>query len=131
MRNQTFSKYYKEFREKDNSVKTSLHPSSAFRTRSFIKIQDGCSNFCAYCIVPYVRSNEVSVPPDKIIDEIKQRAAEGYQEIVLTGTRVGGYGYSGMDLKGLLLRILEGTDIPRIRLSSLQPQEITPGLIKL
>jgi threonylcarbamoyladenosine tRNA methylthiotransferase MtaB len=117
--------------QKDNSAKTSLHPSSAFRTRSFIKIQDGCNNFCAYCIVPYVRSNEVSVPPDKIIDEIKQRAAEGYQEIVLTGTRVGGYGFSGMDLKGLLPRILEETDIPRIRLSSLQPQEITSGLIKL
>jgi len=117
--------------KKDNPVKSSLRPPSIFRTRSFIKIQDGCSNFCAYCIVPYVRSNEVSVPPDKIIDEIKQRTAEGYQEIVLTGTRVGGYDSSDMDLKGLLQHILDETNIPRVRLSSLQPQEISPGLIKL
>ena len=72
-----------------------------------------------------------SVSPDVIINEIKQRAAEGYQEIVLTGTRVGGYAFSGMDLKGLLERILKETNIPRIRLSSLQPQEISPELIKL
>jgi threonylcarbamoyladenosine tRNA methylthiotransferase MtaB len=117
--------------KKDNPVKSSLRPPSIFRTRSFIKIQDGCSNFCAYCIVPFVRSNEVSVPPDNIIDEIKQRAAEGYQEIVLTGTRVGGYDSSSIDLKGLLQRILDESDIPRVRLSSLQPQEISPGLIRL
>ena len=66
-----------------------------------------------------------------IINDIKQRTAEGYQEIVLTGTRVGGYSYSGMDLKSLLAKILDETKIPRIRLSSLQPQEISAGLIKL
>jgi threonylcarbamoyladenosine tRNA methylthiotransferase MtaB len=116
---------------KDSPQKGSSLPSSLFRTRSFIKIQDGCQNFCAYCIVPYVRSKEMSVSPDTIINEIRQRAAEGYQEIVLTGTRVGGYAFSGIDLKSLLGRILNETKIPRIRLSSLQPQEISPELINL
>jgi threonylcarbamoyladenosine tRNA methylthiotransferase MtaB len=117
--------------QKDSPLKGSSLPSSPFRTRSFIKIQDGCQNLCAYCIVPYVRSKETSVSPDTITNEIRQRAAEGYQEIVLTGTRVGGYAFSGIDLKSLLGRILNETTIPRIRLSSLQPQEISPELIKL
>jgi threonylcarbamoyladenosine tRNA methylthiotransferase MtaB len=118
---------------KDNSVKDSSHPSSPFRTRSFLKIQDGCQNFCAYCIVPFVRSKETSVPPDVILKEITRREAEGYREIVLTGTRVGGYAYAGAyaKLQGLLQRILSETKIPRIRLSSLQPQEISPELIRL
>lgn len=101
------------------------------RTRSFIKIQDGCQNFCAYCIVPFVRSREVSTPADFIIGEIQQRETEGYQEVVLTGTRVGAYNSEGTDLKRLLERVLEETNIPRIRLSSLQPQEISPELIGL
>ena len=117
--------------QKDSPQKGSSLPSSPFRTRSFIKIQDGCQNFCAYCIVPYVRSMETSVPPDILINEINRRTSEGYQEIVLTGTRVGGYAFSGIDLKSLLGRILNETKIPRIRLSSLQPQEISPELIKL
>ena len=117
--------------QKTQTFKEPTVAPATFRTRSFIKIQDGCRNFCAYCIVPYVRSIEVSVPPDTIIDEIRQRDKEGYQEIVLTGTRVGGYTFSGLDLLGLLQRILEETTTPRIRLSSLQPQEISPELIKL
>ena len=105
--------------------------SAPFRTRSFLKIQDGCQNFCSYCIVPFVRSGETSVPPASIIDEISQRTNEGYQEVVLTGTRVGGYNCEGLGLQGLLQRILDETKIPGLRLSSLQPQEISPALIKL
>jgi len=121
----------KEIPQKGLMEKESTGTASPFRTRSFIKIQDGCRNFCAYCIVPYVRENETSVPPETIINEISKRTAEGYQEIVLTGTRVGGYDFSGLDLKGLLERILNETKIPRVRLSSLQPQEISPELIRL
>lgn len=117
--------------QKTPVVKSLTDTASPFRTRSFIKIQDGCQNFCAYCIVPYVRNIETSVSIDAIIKDINERAAEGYQEIVLTGTRVGGYDFTGVNLKSLLERILSETTIPRIRLSSLQPQEISPGLIKL
>ena len=111
------------------TINTLTAAAAPFRTRSFLKIQDGCQNYCAYCIVPFVRINETSVSPDSIIDEIKLREAEGYQEIVLTGTRVGGYNFSGLDLRGLLQRILIETKIPRIRLSSIQPQETSPELI--
>jgi threonylcarbamoyladenosine tRNA methylthiotransferase MtaB len=113
-----------------NKTEQATEP-APFRTRSFLKIQDGCQNFCAYCIVPFVRSCETSVPPEVILDEINKRTAEGYQEVVLTGTRVGGYAFPGLDLRGLLQRILDETKIPRLRLSSLQPQEISAELIKL
>ena len=117
--------------QKVQTIKTLTVADAPFRTRSFLKIQDGCQNYCAYCVVPFVRVSETSVPPDSIINEIKLREAEGCQEIVLTGTRVGGYNFSGLDLRGLLQRILVETKISRIRLSSIQPQEISPELITL
>ncbi len=117
--------------KKGDSARDSSYPIAPFRTRSFIKIQDGCHNYCAYCIVPFVRSDEISVRPDMIINEIRQRGVEGYQEVVLTGTRVGAYAFLGVSLKGLMERILDETNIPRVRLSSLQPQEISLELIKL
>jgi len=104
---------------------------TGFRTRAFIKIQDGCRNYCAYCIVPLVRGEEKSLPLDRIIDEVRQRVADGYQEVVLTGIRIGAYDYSGVNLKGLIERILAGTGVIRLRLSSLQPCEISPELIGL
>ena len=121
----------KDIPQKAQSAKEPVAASAPFRTRSFLKIQDGCQNFCSYCIVPFVRSAEISVPPESIIDEIRQRTNEGYQEVVLTGTRVGGYAFEGLDLRGLLQRILDETKIPGMRLSSLQPQEISPALIIL
>jgi threonylcarbamoyladenosine tRNA methylthiotransferase MtaB len=102
-----------------------------FRTRTFVKIQDGCNNFCAYCIVPLVRGREKNVPPERVIDDVKGRVAEGYKEVVLTGTEVGAYNDRGVGLKELLRRILDETGVARLRLSSLQPQEITPELVGL
>ncbi len=104
---------------------------SLMRTRAFIKIQDGCGNFCAYCVVPLVRTKESSLPTEQIIAEIKQQAANGYKEVVLTGTKVGSYHHNNLSIKDLLERILSETSITRIRLSSLQPQEISPQLIRL
>ena len=73
------------------------------RTRSFIKVQDGCSSFCAYCIVPFVRGREKSLPIDRIISEVKHRVSEGYKEVVLTGTEIGSYHYNDINLKGCIL----------------------------
>lgn len=101
------------------------------RTRSFIKIQDGCDSFCAYCIVPLVRGREKSLPTDQIVAEVKHRTDDGYKEVVLTGTEIGSYNYDGVNLKGLLERILAQTEVTRLRLSSLQPQEISPEFIGL
>ena len=104
---------------------------TGFRTRAFIKVQDGCQNFCAYCIVPLVRGRDKSVPVDQVVDEVRQKIANGYKEVVLTGTKIGSYNYDGVNLKGLIARILADTGVARLRLSSLQPQEISAELIEL
>jgi threonylcarbamoyladenosine tRNA methylthiotransferase MtaB len=96
-----------------------------------IKIQDGCRHSCAYCIVPSVRPHEYSFPASEIIKEIKTKEAEGCKEVVLTGTAVGRYNYDGTGIRELLERILEDTHIERLRLSSLQPQELSDGLLSL
>ena len=103
------------------------------RTRAFVKIQEGCNQVCAYCIVPRVRGRERSIPPSEIVGEVRQRVAEGYQEVVLTGTQLGSYGFDLPDanLPALLDEILRTTDVPRLRVSSLQPQEITRDLLRL
>jgi threonylcarbamoyladenosine tRNA methylthiotransferase MtaB len=102
-----------------------------FRTRAFIKVHDGCDSSCAYCIVPLVRGREKSIPVDQVVGEVRQRVAEGYKEVVLTGTKVGLYRYEGTNLGGLLRRLLADTDVERLRLSSLQPKEVSPELIGL
>lgn len=103
----------------------------AARTRSLIKIQDGCHSTCAYCIVPKVRPHEYSLPASLIIDEVKKKVALGYKEVVLTGTKVGSYKDDGTNLSDLVQRILRDTDIKRLRLSSLQPSEISSEFLAL
>jgi len=101
------------------------------RTRAMVKIQDGCTSPCDYCIVPRVRGQERSWPAGQVVAEVGGWAARGVKEVVLTGTKVGSYGDNGLELKGLLVRILAETGVARLRLSSLQPQEISPELIRL
>ncbi|MFC1989916.1 tRNA (N(6)-L-threonylcarbamoyladenosine(37)-C(2))-methylthiotransferase MtaB [Chloroflexota bacterium] len=102
-----------------------------FRTRAFIKVQDGCSNFCSYCIVPLVRGREKSLPVEQVTAEVRYLVSDGYREVVLTGTEIGSYQYDGTGLKDLLEHILAETGVTRLRLTSLQPQEISPELIGL
>ena len=101
------------------------------RNRSFVKVHDGCRNFCSYCIVPLVRSRVESVPVEQVVAEIQNRVADGVKEVVLTGTEIGAYHRDGVDLTGLLKRVLAETGITRLRLSSLQPQEISAELLEL
>jgi threonylcarbamoyladenosine tRNA methylthiotransferase MtaB len=101
------------------------------RTRSFVKAQDGCNNFCSYCIVPLVRGLEKSLTPAQVIEEINKRLACGFREVVLTGTEIGRYQSQGLETRGLLDLILKETAVIRLRLSSLQPEEITIGLVDL
>ena len=104
---------------------------NSYRTRAFIKAQDGCNRQCAYCIVPLVRGREKSLPADEVIAEIESSVAEGIKEVVLTGTEIGSYSSSGLDIEGLLEHILDETKIERLRVSSLQPYETTPKLLAL
>ncbi len=103
------------------------------RSRAMVKIQEGCDQVCAYCIVPKVRGRERSIPPETIVADIIRHCSEGCREAVLTGTQLGTYGFDipGASLVGLIRRILDETSIDRLRVSSLQAQEITPGLLDL
>ena len=103
------------------------------RSRSMIKIQEGCDQVCAYCIVPKVRGRERSVPQEAVLAEINHRVGQGCQEVVLTGTQLGTYGHDlpGSSLRTLLQSILDGSLVPRVRVSSLQPQEITSELLEM
>jgi len=98
------------------------------RTRSFIEVQQGCNQFCSYCIVPYVRGRECSREADEVVNDVRRAADEGYREVVLTGTRIGSYRGG---LGSLIQRVLDETEVQRLRLSSLQAPEITPDLLGL
>ncbi|MGE5543707.1 MAG: tRNA (N(6)-L-threonylcarbamoyladenosine(37)-C(2))-methylthiotransferase MtaB [Bacillota bacterium] len=104
------------------------------RTRGFIKIQDGCENYCSYCIVPLARGPVRSKLPEHVLTEVQSMVANDYREIVLNGIHLGQYGkdLEGWDLTRLLELIL--TEIPgdyRIRLGSVEPTEITEDLVEL
>jgi threonylcarbamoyladenosine tRNA methylthiotransferase MtaB len=108
---------------------------TALRTRAFIKIQEGCNELCAFCIVPYTRGREVSVPVHEVVRQVQEREAEGVLEVVLTGTQLGNYGrdlgWQETGPKVLLDALLSETTTPRIRLSSLQAQDISEPLLDL
>ena len=107
--------------------------SATGRGRAMIKVQEGCNQVCAYCIVPRVRGRERSILQEAVLREIDNRAHQGCQEVVLTGTQPGAYGYDipGAGLPALLRLILAESTVPRLRVSSLQPQEITEELLEL
>ena len=101
------------------------------RSRAMIKIQEGCNQVCAYCIVPKVRGRERSIPVETVVGQVNHHVSRGCKEVVLTGTQLGTYGFDleGVNLLTLLESILSGTDVARIRVSSLQPQEINRALL--
>ena len=95
------------------------------RTRAFVKVQDGCRNRCTFCIVTIARGSERSRGVSEIIEEVNELHLSGFQEAVLTGVHLGGYGSDlDTDLFGLVNQILSQTTIPRIRLSSLEPWDL-------
>lgn len=101
-------------------------------TRALVKVQDGCNNFCSYCIVPYVRGDLWTRPESEIVDEVSRLIAGGTQEIVLTGIHLGLYGEGmGTDLGKLLTRLVDIRGLERIRLSSIELNEVTPKIIEL
>ena len=101
-------------------------------TRAFVKIQDGCNAFCSYCIIPYVRGRVRSKDPEDVIKEVTTLVEKGYKEIVLTGIHTGRYGTDiNTNLEELLNKLVNIPNIYRIRLSSIEINEITPGIKEL
>lgn len=104
------------------------------RTRAFIKVQDGCNNACTFCITTVARGKGRSRAINEIVDEIRSLHDGGYQEAVLTGVHLGSYGQdfdNQTDLSQLVSSILVDTDIPRLRLSSLEPWDVSPDFFDL
>ncbi|HLD36396.1 MAG TPA: MiaB/RimO family radical SAM methylthiotransferase [Planctomycetota bacterium] len=97
------------------------------RTRAFVKIQDGCNNFCSYCIVPFLRSEMWSKPLNTVDKEIRELVDKGYKEVVLTGINLGKHD----NLVGLLKRLLKIDGLKRLRLSSIELEDVSAGLIDL
>jgi threonylcarbamoyladenosine tRNA methylthiotransferase MtaB len=122
-----------DIQKEDRLFETPLH-SFHGHTRAFLKIQDGCDSRCSYCIVPHARGRSRSLPPDRIRAHLGVFKERGYKEVVLTGIHIGAY---GRDLDPpvpleKLLEQLEQTESPsRIRLSSVEPVDFSPGLISI
>ena len=126
---------YSEGRElKDNLINVNEDPEfedlrikiPENHTRAYLKIQDGCNNFCSFCIIPYVRGRIKSKPSNEVIEESKELAENGVKEIILTGIDLSAYNDSGMDLADISCAIAEIPGIERVRISSLEPRKITP-----
>jgi len=103
------------------------------RVRAFIKIQDGCNNSCSYCVVPILRGRSRSIRQSDVLKEARQAASKGHKEIVLTGVSLGAYGLDlkpKTDLAGLLTRLEKIKGLVRIRLSSIEPHDISEKLLK-
>ena len=104
--------------------------SSGERTRSFLKVQDGCDNFCAYCTVPYARGRSRNVPVCEVVRMAHEIAAQGVKEVVLTGVNTGDFGRTtGESFLDLLKALNEVEGIERFRISSIEPNLITPEII--
>ncbi len=118
----------KKFPFKDNII---FH--SSFRSRFFLKVQDGCNFKCSFCIVPSLRGKSVSTPPDELVEKAKYYASLGYREIILTGINLSSYGYDLFPRRNILEltnTLSEIKDIDIIRLSSLDPRFIDFNFIK-
>jgi len=116
---------------------------SVERTRAFVKVQDGCSFHCTYCIIPRARGEERSLTADAVLADVRRALAAGHREIVLTGINIGTYdggwsergargshAQSALTVAGLVRRLLDETDVERIRLSSIEPQHLDDDLLQ-
>ena len=104
------------------------------RTRPILKIQDGCSNRCSYCVIPFVRGSSRSLRPDDVLQVTRKLVAAGAKEIVLSGINLGSYGRDLVpraDLAALVRRILNETALEQLRFSSIEPQDVTEDFIAL
>jgi len=120
--------------QRETPLFENLTPSFRSHTRAFLKIQDGCDARCSYCIVPYARGPSRSLPLDKVIGYLNMFKEKGFKEVVLTGIHIGSYGmdlHPPVTLDQLLEEIEHQETPPRIRLSSIEPQEFSPQLMTL
>ncbi len=127
---ETEKKYVKFYNDRNLDFED-MYISDYNHTRAFIKIEDGCDNFCSYCIIPYVRGSVRSKDFDKVIKEAKELAKHGHKEIVLTGIHTGHYLNNGYDLTDLINELSKIDDIKRIRISSIEVTELNDKFLDM
>ena len=127
---ETEKKYVKFYNDRNLDFED-MYISDYNHTRAFIKIEDGCDNFCSYCIIPYVRGSVRSKDFDKVIKKAKELAKHGHKEIVLTGIHTGHYLNNGYDLTDLINELSKIDDIKRIRISSIEVTELNDKFLDM
>ncbi|MEN6430658.1 MAG: MiaB/RimO family radical SAM methylthiotransferase, partial [Coriobacteriales bacterium] len=114
----------------DESRITATRVGEGFHTRAMVKVEDGCDNYCAYCIVPYARGVPRAVPLRSAVSEVEALVAAGVREVVLTGINIGRYADAGAGLPELITAVA-ATGITRIRLSSIEPEHVDEALLRV
>jgi threonylcarbamoyladenosine tRNA methylthiotransferase MtaB len=120
--------------EQNTLLSTPVFGGEGNHTRPTLKIQDGCNSRCSFCVIPFVRGKSRSLPVEKVIQEIRQLDAAGYREIVLSGINLGTYGRDlspRVEFEELQRRILDETGVKRLRISSIEPLDVTQDLVEL
>ena len=117
----------------NNTIFETMSLNNFNKTRAFVKIQDGCNNFCTYCVIPYTRGNVRSKPKEEVIDEIKKLIHNGHKEIVLTGIHTGNYGseFDNYDFANLLEDLVKIDGLERLRISSIEITELNNRVLKV
>ncbi len=118
----------------DHFENMSVDVSGEVRTRAFVKVQEGCDNYCTFCIIPYARGKLKSRLQKDAVDEIRKLAAQGYREVVLTGIHLGNYGkdlHDGTSLATLVAELVKIPNLLRIRLGSVESVELSEDLISI
>ncbi len=116
-------------KEMDSEPGAALEGGGSQRTRAFFKVQDGCDQFCSYCIIPHARGRSRSLNPKEVVAEIKDFLSKGIKEVVLTAIHAADYDFDSMKFFDLVKYVLAETDLPRLRLTSLDPSEINSEII--
>ncbi len=125
---------YRDDFSKVRSIELGVSTQLGGRTRPFVKIQDGCDAKCSYCIIPAVRGPSRSVPPQQVLERVRELVAEGFQEVVLTGIHIGTYGMHlqpRFPLDRLLREMLEIRGLAQVRVSSIEPMQLSRRVIAL
>lgn len=120
-----------ELSDKDLDLFSYQSFTEMFHTRSLIKIQDGCDNFCSYCIIPFVRGQAISRPVDKVLTNVREVIEKGAKEIVLTGVNISRYDNDGVGFSALLEKILNLEGDFRVRISSIEPDKFDDHFFSL
>ena len=130
--------YINNYREKiskiydiSNSEFENMKLNNFNKTRAFVKIQDGCNNFCSYCIIPYTRGGLRSKDKNDVISEVKALIASGHKEIVLTGIHTGNYGNDNYSFADLLNDLVKIDGLKRLRISSIEATELNDRVLEV